>query len=81
MAAKGADADGKKMLHSNTNEIDLQTPYLFNYAGKPSETQYWVRQIYTGKTWNRYSGTGEYNPPRYEQVYKLSPGWSDADHG
>ena len=71
--AKGADADGKKMLHSNTNEIDLQTPYLFNYAGKPSETQYWVRQIYTGKTWNRYSGTGEYNPPRYEQVYKLSP--------
>lgn len=71
--AKGEDADGSNMLHSNTNEIDLQTPYYFNYAGKPSETQYWVRQIYTGKTWNRYSGTGEYNPPIYTEVYSDSP--------
>lgn len=71
--AKGEDADGSRMLHSNTNEIDLQTPYYFNIAGKPSETQYWVRQIYTGKTWNRYSGTGEYRPASYEQVYRLAP--------
>jgi predicted alpha-1,2-mannosidase len=71
--AKGEDADGHDMLHSNTNEIDLQTPYLFNFAGKPSETQYWVRQIYTGYTWNRYSGTGEYDPPQYTKVYKLAP--------
>lgn len=71
--AKGEHADGKRMLHSNTNEIDLQTPYYFNWVGKPSETQYWVRQIYTGKTWNRYSGTGEFNPPMYTQAYKLAP--------
>lgn len=71
--AKGESADGSRMLHSNTNEIDLQTPYLFNYAGKPSETQYWVRQIYTKETWNRYSGTGEYSSPMYTKVYNLSP--------
>ena len=65
--------NGKAMLHTNTNEIDLHTPYLFNYAGKPSKTQYWIRQIYTKETWNRYSGTGEYNPPRFEKVYKLDP--------
>lgn len=65
--------NGKAMLHTNTNEIDLHTPYLFNYAGKPSRTQYWVRQIYSKQTWNRYSGTGEFNPPIYDYVYKLAP--------
>lgn len=65
--------NGKRMLHTNTNEIDLHTPYLFNFAGKPSRTQYWVRHIYSKKTWNRYSGTGEYNPPIYDYVYKLDP--------
>ncbi len=65
--------NGKAMLHTNTNEIDLHTPYLFNFAGKPSRTQYWVRNIYTKETWNRYSGTGEYKQPIYDYVYKLSP--------
>ena len=65
--------NGSRMLHTNTNEIDLHTPYLFNFAGKPSRTQYWVRQIHTKETWNRYSGTGEYNPPRYEKVFRLAP--------
>ncbi len=65
--------NGKRMLHTNSNEIDLHTPYLFNFVGEPYNTQYLVRQIYTGKTWNRYSGTGEYNPPIYDYVYKLAP--------
>lgn len=65
--------NGSRMLHTNSNEIDLQTPYLFNFSGEPYNTQYWVRQIFTGKTWNRYSGTGEYNPPIYDYVYKLAP--------
>ena len=65
--------NGRRMLHTNSNEIDLQTPYLFNFVGEPFNTQYWVRQIYTGKTWNRYSGTGEYNPPINDYVYKLDP--------
>ncbi|NHI18736.1 glycoside hydrolase family 92 protein [Phycicoccus endophyticus] len=75
--------DGSGMLHSNSNEIDLQTPYLFNYVGEPSLTQKWVRAIYTKETWNRYLGTGstseapsgggEFTPPVKTQVYSLSP--------
>lgn len=66
------------VLHSNTNEIDLQTPYMFNVAGKPSLTQYWTRQIYTKATWNRYSGTGrnnttETNNQKPVYAYKLDP--------
>lgn len=75
--------DGSTMLHSNANEIDLQAPYLFNYVGEPGLTQKWVRQIYTGTTWNRYIATGstneapssggEFTPPAKTQVYKLAP--------
>lgn len=75
--------NGSAMLHSNTNEIDLQAPYLFNYMGKPSLTQKWARAIYTKETWNRYLGTGsssevpsgggEFTPPVKTKVYKLSP--------
>ncbi|WP_440896674.1 GH92 family glycosyl hydrolase [Amphibacillus sp. Q70] len=65
--------NGYAMLSHHTNEIDLHSPYLFNYAGKPSRTQYWVRNLYTKQTWNRYSGDGEYNPPIYDYLYKLAP--------
>ncbi|MFK3669239.1 glycoside hydrolase domain-containing protein [Leifsonia aquatica] len=78
-----ATDDGKGMLHSNANEIDLQAPYLFNYVGEPSLTQKWARAIYTKPTWNRYiatgstneapSGNGEFTPPVKTNVYKLSP--------
>ncbi|MFJ5837963.1 glycoside hydrolase domain-containing protein [Streptomyces shenzhenensis] len=84
MFGEDSDADdGSTMLHSNANEIDLQAPYLFNYVGKPSLTQKWVRAIYTGTTWNRYIATGstneapssggEFTPPVRTQVYKLAP--------
>ena len=77
--------NGKAMLKSNANEIDLQTPYLFNYLGEPSTTQKWVRDIYTKETWNRYiatwntdgnvppAGNGEFQPPIKTKVYKLDP--------
>jgi hypothetical protein len=75
--------DGSLMLHSNANEIDLQAPYLFNYVGKPSSTQYWVRNTYTKETWNRYiatgsthelpSGGGELTPPVKTKVFELAP--------
>lgn len=75
--------DGSRMLHSNANEVDLQSPYLFNYVGAPSKTQYWVRSIYTGETWNRYIATGstgdapssggEFTPPVKTSVYSLDP--------
>ncbi len=84
MFGEDSDADdGSTMLHSNANEIDLQAPYLFNYVGEASLTQKWVRQIYTGETWNRYiattstdeasSSNGEFTPPIYTKVYDLSP--------
>ncbi|MBA8817185.1 putative alpha-1,2-mannosidase [Microbacterium halimionae] len=83
MFGEQAPNDGKRMLHANANEIDLQAPYLFNYVGEPSKTQHWVRSIYTKETWNRYiatgstneapTGGGEFNPPVKTKVYQNSP--------
>ena len=83
MFGEHAPDDGKAMLHSNANEIDLQAPYLFNYTGEPSLTQKWARAIYTKETWNRYiatgsssavpSGGGEFTPPVRTKVYRLDP--------
>ncbi|GAA2243859.1 hypothetical protein GCM10010401_16200 [Rarobacter faecitabidus] len=90
-----APANCARMLHSNANEVDLHTPYLFNYLGEPSKTQKWVREIYTAETCNRYVATteniagshnkGEFLTPRKMRVYKLSPDGllptMDDDHG
>jgi predicted alpha-1,2-mannosidase len=83
MFGEHAPDDGRRMLHANANEIDLQAPYLFNYVGEPSRTQEWVRSIYTKETWNRYiatgstheypSGGGEFTPPVKMKVYQNSP--------
>lgn len=79
----GARPNGAGMLQSNANEIDLQSPYLFNYAGEAHLTQKWARAVYTKETWNRYiatgsssavpSGGGEFTPPILTKVYKLDP--------
>jgi predicted alpha-1,2-mannosidase len=80
-----APDDGTKMLKSNANEVDLQTPYLFNYLGEPSKTQKWVRDLYTKETWQNYIATGQTDgnvpassnghltPPIKEKVFKLAP--------
>ncbi|MFD2795154.1 glycoside hydrolase domain-containing protein [Promicromonospora vindobonensis] len=83
MFGEQAPDDGKRMLHANANEIDLQGPYLFNYVGAPAKTQHWVRSIYTKETWNRYiatgstheapSGGGEFTPPVRTRVFKNDP--------
>lgn len=83
MFGEHAPADGRRMLHANANEIDLQAPYLFNYVGAPARTQEWVRSIYTKETWNRYIATGstheypttggEFTPPVKMKVYQNSP--------
>ncbi|WP_051278062.1 glycoside hydrolase domain-containing protein [Solimonas flava] len=79
-----APEDCSRMLHSNANEVDLIGAYLFDYAGKPSRTQYWVRQIFGGSSCNRYIASGdafpyaltrngEYLTPRKMEVYRLQP--------
>lgn len=80
-----APDDGTKMLKSNANEVDLQTPYLFNYLGEPSKTQKWVRDLYTKQTWQNYIATGQTDgnnppssnghltPPIKEKVFRLAP--------
>lgn len=83
MFGEHAPDDGRRMLHSNANEIDLQAPYLFNYVGSPARTQHWVRSIYTKETWNRYlatgstheapSGGGEFTPPVRTRVFTKGP--------
>ncbi len=83
MFGEHAPNDGSRMLHANANEIDLQAPYLFNYVGAPSKTQYWVRNIYTKETWNRYIATGstheaptsggEFRPPVKTKVFTNDP--------
>ena len=79
-----APNDCSRMLHSNANEVDLIGAYLFNFAGQPSRTQHWVRQIFGGRSCNRYIAAGDGLPyalamngefiiPRKMQVYKLGP--------
>lgn len=65
-----APEDGSRMLHTSDNEIDLHSPYLFNYTGRPDRTQYWTRQIYTDKSFTcGYTGSGG----EKEYLYKLKP--------
>jgi predicted alpha-1,2-mannosidase len=80
-----APDDGTKMLKSNANEVDLQTPYLFNYVGEPAKTQKWVRDLYTKQTWQQYIATGgteagdppasggKLTPPIKTKVFKNDP--------
>lgn len=80
-----APDDGMRMLKSNANEVDLHTPYLFNYLGEPAKTQKWVRDLYTKETWQSYiatggtdgnnppSGGGRLTPPLKTKVFKNEP--------
>lgn len=64
-----APDNGNAMLHNAANEVELHSPYLFNFVGRPDKAQYWVRQIYTDETWN----TGYASGAVKEKMYKLSP--------
>lgn len=80
-----APDDGTRMLKSNANEVDLHTPYLFNYVGEPAKTQKWVRDLYTKETWQSYiatgstdgnsppSGNGRLTPPIRTKVFTNDP--------
>ena len=65
-----APEDGYRMLHTSVNEIDLHSPYLFNYVGRPSRTQYWTRQIYADKSFTEgYASSTRVK----DYLYKLRP--------
>ena len=59
------------MQHNAANEVELHTPYLFNFVGRPDLTQHWIREIYTRKTWNSNYASG--TQKEKQQMYKLSP--------
>ncbi len=62
--------NGARMLHTSDNEIDMHSPYLFNYVGRPSRAQYWTRQIYGDKSFTcGYTGSGGSK----QYLYKLQP--------
>lgn len=53
---------GYLKTYNQGNETDLHAPYLFNYAGKPWLTQYWVRRImdeFYGTTADKGYGYGQ----------------------
>ena len=63
--------DPRGMQHNAANEVELHTPYLFNFVGRPDLTQHWVREIYTRETWNSNYASG--TQTEKQKMYKLSP--------
>lgn len=60
-------------LYNMGNQPDLQTPFLFNYAGAPWLTQKYVRAILTEPVC-QYFGTHEfYDEPYYGRVFQATP--------
>ncbi|RIJ48021.1 glycoside hydrolase family 92 protein [Maribellus luteus] len=88
----GKDAFAKELeyffnndLYTAGNQIDLQAPFLFNYAGKPWLTQEWSTKILTQPITQRY-GTHDFFPePVFDRIYKTTPdGYleeMDCDYG
>lgn len=60
-------------LYTAGNQIDLQVPYFFNYAGTPWETQKWVKKILTDSIVQRYGTHNFFPEPIYDRVYKTTP--------
>ncbi len=60
-------------LYTAGNQIDLQAPFLFNYAGTPWLTQKWSQKILTEPIVQKY-GTHQFFPkPIFDRVYKTTP--------
>jgi len=88
----GKDAFAKELehffnndLYTAGNQIDLQAPFLFNYAGKPWLTQEWSTKILTQPITQKY-GTHDFFPePVFDRIYKATPdGYleeMDCDYG
>ncbi|MDX9883465.1 MAG: GH92 family glycosyl hydrolase [Prolixibacteraceae bacterium] len=72
-------------LYTAGNQIDLQAPFLFNFAGAPWLSQKWAHKILTEPIVQKY-GTHDFFPePIFDRVYKTTPdGYleeMDCDYG
>ncbi len=72
-------------LYTAGNQIDLQAPFLFNFAGAPWLTQKWVRKILTEPILQKYGTHDFFHEPIFGRVYKSTPdGYlleMDCDYG
>ncbi|HBL75922.1 MAG: hypothetical protein A2W90_10930 [Bacteroidetes bacterium GWF2_42_66] len=72
-------------LYTAGNQIDLQAPFLFNFAGTPWLTQKWSRKILTEPTVQKYGTHGFFPEPIFDRIYKTTPdGYleeMDCDYG
>ena len=60
-------------LYTAGNQPDLQTPFLFNFAGVPWLTQKWVRKILTEPIVQKYGTHNFLSKPVFDHVYKTTP--------
>jgi len=72
-------------LYTAGNQIDLQAPFLFNFADAPWLTQKWVRKILTEPIVQKYGTHNFFPEPVFDRVYKSTPdGYlleMDCDYG
>ncbi|ARN56273.1 putative alpha-1,2-mannosidase [Sedimentisphaera salicampi] len=62
--------------HMALNEPPLAYPFLFNYLGRPYQTQYWSRLYITDTVMSRYHNHGKFGRPVIRKVYEKKPaGW------
>lgn len=60
-------------LYTAGNQIDLQTPYLFNLAGAPWLTQKWTVKILTEPIVQKYGTHKLFSKPIFDRIYKTTP--------
>ncbi|WP_123785101.1 glycoside hydrolase domain-containing protein [Sedimentisphaera cyanobacteriorum] len=65
--------------HMALNEPPLAYPFLFNFLGRPYQTQYWSRVYITDTVMSRYHNHGKFDSPVIRRVYKKQPaGWLET---
>ncbi len=60
-------------LYTAGNQIDLQAPFLFNFADRPWLTQKWSRKILTEPIIQKYGTHNFFPEPIFDRVYKTTP--------
>jgi len=60
-------------LYTAGNQIDLQAPFLFNYADAPWLTQKWSSKILTEPIVQKYGTHNLFPVPVFDRVFKTTP--------